>query len=92
MYHLFARLFTGGPVAPNQATQHIIQQIIIGGFIVKRLCFSLCLVFWQRPVARAVAQVRTEEKLVQERLEAELIQQRLEQEKTTCSFGHYRSR
>lgn len=83
VYYFFTRLFMNGPVAPSEATMHVIQQIIIGGFIVKLLCFSLCLVFWQRKtaVARAVALTRTEEQLVQERLAAELIQQRLEQEK-----------
>ena len=84
VYYFFTRVFLNGPVAPSEATMHVIQQIIIGGFIVKLLCFSLCLVFWQRKmaVARAVALTRTEEQLVQERLEAELTQQQLEQEKT----------
>lgn len=84
VYYFFTRLFMNGPAVPSPAIMQVIQQIIIGGFIIKLLCFSLCLVFWQRKaaVARAVVLARTEEQLVQERLEAELIQQRLEQEKT----------
>ncbi|GAA4467120.1 hypothetical protein GCM10023189_50160 [Nibrella saemangeumensis] len=63
--------------------QEYVGQILAGGFIVKLLCFSLCLVFRQRQlaVAQAVRQTRTEEQLVQERLQAELTQRRLEQEK-----------
>lgn len=83
VYYFFTRLFMNGPAALDGATMRVIMQLIIGGFILKLLCFALCLVFWQRKaaVARAVALARTEEQLVQERLEAELTQQRLEQEK-----------
>lgn len=83
VYYFFTNLFAGGPATLDRATLSVIQQVIIGGFIVKLLCFSLCLVFWQRKtaVARAIALTRAEEQLVQERLEAQLTQHRLEQEK-----------
>ncbi|WP_052731303.1 sensor histidine kinase [Spirosoma radiotolerans] len=84
VYYFFTRLFMHGPAALSRDTMLLIQQIIIGGFILKLLCFSLCLVFWQRKmaVARAVAQARTKDRLEQERLQAQLSQQRLEQENT----------
>jgi LytS/YehU family sensor histidine kinase len=79
VYYFATKLFADGPATLDRATLSVVQQVIIGGFIVKLLCFSLCLVFWQRKTA--VARARAEEQLVQERLEARLTQQRLEQEK-----------
>ncbi|MBD2757883.1 sensor histidine kinase [Spirosoma validum] len=82
VYYFVTRLFLDGPPRPSPSTMALIQQLIIGGFIVKLLCFSLCLVFWQRrmAVAWALAQARIEDQLVQERLQADLVLQRLEQE------------
>ncbi|GAB3490359.1 hypothetical protein GCM10027341_02000 [Spirosoma knui] len=68
----------------SNSERDLAGQIIVGGFIVELLCFSLCLVFRQRQlaVAQAVEKARTEDQLVQERLETELSVRRLEQEKT----------
>lgn len=82
--YYFISLFVNIPTYHTAAERDVSGQIIVGGFIVELLCFSLCLVFRPRQLAvtQAVAQTRVEEQLVQERLEAELSVRRLEQEKT----------
>jgi sensor histidine kinase YesM len=88
LYVLVYALLHTFPFPPNVVSIDLQRQALWGGRILELLCFSLCLVFYQRYVAvvKAVEQTQLTEQIKQERLEAELSMRRLEQEKTNVQL------
>jgi hypothetical protein len=88
VYVLIYALLHTWPFPDNVVSIDLQRQVLWGERILELLCFSLCLVFYQRylAVVRAVEQTQLTAQFKQERLEAELSMRRLEQEKTNVQL------
>ncbi|WP_229311771.1 sensor histidine kinase [Larkinella rosea] len=88
LYVLIYALLHRWPFPDHVVSIDLQRQVLWGGRILELLCFSLCLVFYQRHMAvvKAVEQTQLTEQIKQERLENELSMRRLEQEKTNVQL------